>query len=79
MYIVHSGREGLTLAAERPRSDPRVPPAGDYFGEMALIDGQTEPATVTAVTSAVIFSLDRSRFLALLQQQPRDRAAARLQ
>jgi CRP-like cAMP-binding protein len=71
MYIVQSGRVKVSrwLASGR-EVILAFHPAGDYFGEMALIDGQTEPATVTAVSSAVILSLDRSRFLALLQQQP---------
>ena len=71
MYLVVSGRVKVSrwLASGR-EVILAFHPAGDYFGEMALIDGETEPATVTAVASSAILSLDRARFLALLQRPP---------
>jgi CRP/FNR family transcriptional regulator len=53
-----SGRE-LILAYHDPP---------EHFGEMALIDGRTAPATVTAVARSSIVSLDRARFDELLQE-----------
>ncbi len=71
MYLVVSGRVKVSrwLASGR-EVILAFHPAGDYFGEMALIDGKTEPATVTAVTASAIVSLDRARFLELLQRPP---------
>jgi len=71
MYLVVSGRVKVSrwLASGR-EVILAFHPAGDYFGEMALIDGETEPATVTAVAASAILSLDRARFLELLQRPP---------
>jgi len=41
--------------------------APEHFGEMALLDGRTTPATVTAVTAAAIVLLDRVHFEGLLR------------
>ncbi|HSR67078.1 MAG TPA: Crp/Fnr family transcriptional regulator [Acidobacteriota bacterium] len=41
---------------------------GEYFGEMALVDGGTTPATVTAVVNTTIFSLGAVRFRQLLNE-----------
>jgi CRP/FNR family transcriptional regulator len=69
MYVVRTGRVKVSRWLPSGREVILAfHPAGDYFGEMALIDGETEPATVTAVSPAVIISLDRSRFLELLQR-----------
>jgi CRP/FNR family transcriptional regulator len=69
MYVVKLGRVKVSRWLPSGREVILAfHPAGDYFGEMALIDGQTEPATVTAVSASVIVSLDRSRFLELLQR-----------
>ena len=52
-----SGRE-LILAYHDPP---------EHFGEMALLDGRTAPATVTAVSSSAVVLLDRIHFDALLR------------
>ena len=44
---------------------------GDYFGEMALIDGEPRSATVTAATELQTMKLPRRPFLKLLEQEPR--------
>lgn len=44
---------------------------GDFFGEMALIDGEPRAATVTAVTDMVVLVIPRSKFLALLVAEPK--------
>jgi CRP/FNR family transcriptional regulator len=68
MYIVKAGRVKVSRWLPSGREVILAfHPSGDYFGEMALIDGQTEPATVTAVSASVILSLDRTRFQELLQ------------
>ena len=45
--------------------------AGDFFGEMALIDGEPRAATVTAVTDIVVLTIPRQKFLALLEAEPK--------
>ena len=44
--------------------------ANDAFGEIALIDGEPRTATATAMTEVDLISIDRDRFLALMQDEP---------
>ena len=41
--------------------------SGEYFGEMALIDGETTPATVTAVFPSVILFTGSREFSGLME------------
>ena len=43
---------------------------GDYFGEIALLDGVTRTATVTAAEDSTIEVLDRRAFRSLLDEFP---------
>lgn len=43
---------------------------GDYFGELALIDGAPRAATVTSVGELTTLSVARKPFLELLKQEP---------
>lgn len=42
----------------------------DFFGEMALLDGQTRSATATAMEDSKIFLIQRNDFLDLLNTHP---------
>jgi small-conductance mechanosensitive channel len=44
--------------------------AGDVFGEMGLMTGEPRSATVTALTDAVCYRLDKSVFQDALQRRP---------
>lgn len=43
---------------------------GDFFGEMALLDGYHRSATVTAVENSEALVLQRESFLGILRKQP---------
>jgi pyruvate,water dikinase len=52
-FLIHSGEATVTV-----RGQPRATmTAGDYFGEIALIDGGERSATVTAATDLVCYGL----------------------
>ncbi len=55
---------------EIPGSPVTLEP-GDFFGEMALVDGAPRAATVTAVTDLVVLTIPRQKFLALLVAEPK--------
>lgn len=55
-----SGEEAI-IATLRP---------GDFFGELALIDGAPHSATATAVEATETLSLPRATFRELLEEQP---------
>ena len=42
----------------------------DFFGEMAILDGQTRSATVTAIEDSELFLIQRNEFLDLLKSYP---------
>jgi CRP-like cAMP-binding protein len=44
---------------------------GDFFGEMSLIDGEPRSATVTAQTEVLAMVVPRSKFMKLLQSEPK--------
>lgn len=43
---------------------------GDFFGEMAILDGLTRSATVTAIEDSDLFLIQRNDFLTLLHTYP---------
>jgi CRP/FNR family transcriptional regulator, cyclic AMP receptor protein len=65
-YLILSGQAKVV---GKPRA--RVLRMGDYFGEMALIDGEPRSATVTAASELQTMKLPRRPFLRLLEQEPR--------
>ena len=44
--------------------------AGDYFGEIALLDNRPRTATVVATTPVVIEVIERREFLGLVAENP---------
>src|SRR6185437_3421090 len=49
---------------------PRRLKMGDYFGEMALLDGAPRSADVVAETDVLALTIDRSGFTKLLSAEP---------
>jgi CRP/FNR family cyclic AMP-dependent transcriptional regulator len=70
MFIVYSGKINLY----KERQDKMVLLAtveqGDFFGEMALIDGSPRSAAAIAAEDTQLIVLDESKFLYLLRHQP---------
>lgn len=67
MYIVLAGKVKVTKATQGGKETIlAIHQAGDFFGEMALLDGKTSPATVSAMEDcriATIYSEDFHRLL----------------
>ena len=64
-YLVLDGQAEV-LIHERRR---RVLGAGDYFGEMSVLDGGPRSATVRAITRVTALRLNRPAFLRLLDRE----------
>jgi CRP/FNR family transcriptional regulator, cyclic AMP receptor protein len=63
MYLVLSGKVKVTKAgAGGKETILAIHRAGDFFGEMSLLDGKTAPATVAAMEDAKIISLSGADF-----------------
>ncbi len=77
-FIVQAGEPGDSLylilngrARVIGKSRPRPLRAGDFFGEMALIDGGPRSATITATDEVRAIKLRRGPFGKVLQKEPR--------
>jgi CRP-like cAMP-binding protein len=65
-YIILDG----TARVETPAGHTRDLHAGDYFGELALLDGAPRAATVFAVGSMATACIARTGFQKLLREEP---------
>lgn len=65
-YVILDGK--ATVRAGNRRI-PLV--SGDYFGEMALLDGGVRSASVVADTEMLVMAIPRRGFLKLLESEPK--------
>jgi CRP-like cAMP-binding protein len=63
-FLIDSGEAAVSVAG-KSRSGLK---AGDYFGEIALIDGGARSATITATSDLVCFGLTYWDFRPLVQE-----------
>ncbi len=69
MYIVLSGKVKVTKSSSSGKENLlAIHQAGDFFGEMALLDGKTSPATVSAMEDCKVASVASSDFHNLLMR-----------
>lgn len=67
MYIVFSGRIKVIQISEEGKEQILViRKKGDYFGEMSILDGKTQPATVVAMEDSTIGLISRNNFETIL-------------
>ncbi|MFC2019803.1 cyclic nucleotide-binding domain-containing protein [Chloroflexota bacterium] len=71
MFIVHLGRVGIVKSdSEEGQSLATLEP-GDFFGEMALIDGSPRSASAIAEEDETkLIVLDKPKFTYMVQQVP---------
>jgi CRP/FNR family transcriptional regulator len=70
MYMVLRGRIKVTRSTEDGKEMIlALRGAGEFFGEMTLIDGKTTPATVTAIEDSLIALISRTDFTTLILTQ----------
>ena len=72
MYIVYSGKVNLYNRSPSGGSEfLKTIEAGDFFGEMALVDDSPRSATaVAAEENTQLLVLDKNKFMYLLRNQP---------
>ncbi len=59
MYFVHSGTVGITREHDGLKSEIAALRKGDFFGEMALVDGSPRSATATCLTPCRLLPVPR--------------------
>lgn len=73
MYLIEEGKAQIFLAALGPQRRPEtamIKKAGDYFGEMSLLDQRRHLGTVTAMGTLKGWLLTKDSFFALAQSEP---------
>lgn len=71
VYFLLSGRVRVTSYSAGGRQVSfRDVAQGDYFGDLAAIDGQPRSADVVTLTPSVVASLGSADFIALLREEP---------
>jgi CRP/FNR family cyclic AMP-dependent transcriptional regulator len=71
MYVIASGAVTVTTVKQGHETFLSRLEAGEFFGEMSLVDAAPRSATVTVdVEGTRLIELDLDRFLFLVQQQP---------
>ena len=79
MYVVRAGR--VKVVRQMPSGKETIlafHDAGEFFGEMSLVDGGTTPASVIAVAPTTILSLSRRDFRNLLGNAEVNQALLRM-
>lgn len=71
MYILHRGKITIRLGGEEGVEIATLDKPGDFFGEMALIDGSLRSATAIASEDETTLEvLDRNGFLEMVKETP---------
>jgi len=72
MYVLRSGRVSIYRNLEEKKIElANISKAGDFFGEMALVDNAPRSASACALEDNTrLIALDKDKFLFLVSQQP---------
>jgi len=70
MYIIEEGRVEIFRRSGAEERSLRVLEAGDFFGEMGLLDDQPRGASARAATDARLLLIDHTTFDQMLRQYP---------
>ncbi|MGK9367657.1 Crp/Fnr family transcriptional regulator [Melioribacter sp. Ez-97] len=69
LFIILSGKVKVSRTSEDGKEVIlSILSENDFFGEMAILDGQTRSATVTAIEDSEIFIIQRNDFIELLKE-----------
>ena len=71
LFVVVSGAVDVSVVDEGPSRVVATLEAGDYFGEIGLLEKRPRTATVAAVTDSVLFRIPGEDFLRILNEGPR--------
>ena len=76
LHIIVAGTVKIFLPSTEGEEAPlALLKAGDYFGELALLDGGSRTASATALSRTATFTLERDEFLEFITTHPPGAAA----
>ncbi len=70
MYLIKEGQIKITKGKGPDERVLAVLKEGDFFGEMAIIDGSPRSATATAIEPASLLVIDKETFKAKIKENP---------
>ncbi len=71
MYVIREGRVKVTKLSEDGREKIlEILEAGDFFGEMSLLDREPRSASVKTLDASRLLALSRNDFLSVLRRSP---------
>jgi CRP-like cAMP-binding protein len=70
LYVVRSGSVAVQLGASAARKTVATLAAGQFFGEMSLMTGESRAATVVAKTDCECYIVDKEAFQEILDERP---------
>lgn len=71
-FLIKSGKVKISLRSDETEREVTLTylKQGDFFGEMAILDGEPRSATATAATDTIALVGSRDHFLAKLREYP---------
>jgi len=70
MFIIQSGHVRVSRRTNGQDMELARLKAGDFFGEMTLIDKEVRSATVSAIGQVRLLSIDKKNFLRRVHEDP---------
>jgi CRP/FNR family transcriptional regulator/CRP/FNR family cyclic AMP-dependent transcriptional regulator len=71
LFVIHAGRVKVSIVSEDGREVIlSILSAGNFFGEMALLDGNPRSANVTTMEETELLMVRRADFLRFIQRTP---------
>ncbi len=70
MYIIKSGSVKITKKVKDQENTIALLNPGEFFGEMALLDGLPRSASAKAASDVIILKITRNNYMLLRQQHP---------
>jgi len=71
LYVIHKGKIKISVTSRLGEEMVlAIFSEGDYFGEMALLDGMTRSADATAIEPSELFALNQTDFTDFLAKNP---------
>jgi CRP-like cAMP-binding protein len=70
MYIIKTGSVKITKKVKEMENTIALLEPGEFFGEMALLDGMPRSAAAKAVNNTEVIMITRESYLSLRQKQP---------
>ena len=70
LYLIDDGQVSIYIEQDGSRHELRRLAAGDYFGEMALINNDRRSASAVALEDTILYGIDRDSFRELTDTHP---------